>query len=190
MCLTGGGWDLSKPLVVFVYCWCYKRIYCLFVSTTELLNLLLLRFNSELFIGPKCLQAGALVTPERERAAVAIVVTWNVLTSRLVFPADGLNTLPFSVLFLFSFFYKQWQGSNAWQQPSRKRNTLRNLCPAKSNSCTGTGEFVKHECQVANAMMKMKCKHGEAGCVFSCGTGKYQRRMMSPMTWRGLEKIK
>lgn len=96
-----------------------------------------------------------------------------------------------SLLSTFSFFfYKQWQGSNAWQQPSRKRNTLRNLCPAKSNSCTGTGEFVKHECQVANTMVKMKCKHGEAGCVFSCGTGKYQRRIMSPMTWRGLEKIK
>lgn len=148
----------------------------------------MLRFNSQLFIGPKCLQAGALVTPERDRAAVAIVVTWNVLTSRLVFPADGLNTFPFSVLFFF-FFTSSGRDPTPDSSPLEKEIRFEICCPAKSNSCTGTGEFVKHECQVANAVMKMKCKHGEAGCVFSCGTGKYQRRIMSQMTWRGLEKI-
>lgn len=95
---------------------------------------------------------------------------------------------------LLFFFFVLLQGLAGVQRltavPHKERNTLRNLRPAKFNSCTVTGEFVEHECQLKSTMMEGECKHGEAGLVFSCGTGKYQRWLMSQMAWRGLEKIK
>lgn len=84
-------------------------------------------------------------------------------------------------LHFFCSFTSSGRGPTPDSSPSRKRNTPRNLCPAKCNSCTVTGEFVGHECQLTSTETVEKRKRGEAGLVFSCSTGKYHRWVMSQM---------